>query len=72
MAELSLSNALLDGIILTHSIHPDDDDYDNHESTGLEYPALVYSDPYKALNQTQEGMLSPKRLTISTNGGTFR
>ena len=52
MAELSLSNALLDGIILTHTIHPDDEDYDNHEPTEPEYPALVYSDPYKALNQT--------------------
>ena len=52
MAELSLSNALLDGIILTHTIHPDDEDYDNHEPTEPEYPALVYSDPYKASNQT--------------------
>ena len=52
MAELSLSNALLDGIILTHTIHPDDDDDDIHELTEPEYPALVYSDPYKALNQT--------------------
>ena len=50
MAELSLSNALLDGIILTHTIHPDDEDYDNHEPTEPEYPALVYSDPYKALS----------------------
>ena len=52
MKELSLSNALLDGIILTHTIHPDDEDYDNHEPIEPEYPALVYSDPYKALNQT--------------------
>ena len=51
MTELSLSNALLDGIILTHTIHPDDEDYDNHEPTEPEYPGLVYSDPYKALNQ---------------------
>ena len=52
MAELSLSNALLDGIILTYTIHPDEEDYDNHEPTEPEYPSLVYSDPYKALNQT--------------------
>ena len=26
MVELSLSNALLDGIILTHTIHPDEED----------------------------------------------
>ena len=50
MAELSLSNALLDGIILTHTIHPDDEDDDNHEPTEPEYQALVYSDLYKALN----------------------
>ena len=52
MTELSLSNSLLDGIILTHTIHPDEDGDDNHEPTEPEYPALVYSDPYKTLNQT--------------------
>ena len=63
MAELNLSNALLDGTILTHTIHPDDEDYDNHELTKPEYPALVYSDPYKALNQTILFKPPSKKLT---------
>ena len=40
------------GIILTHSIHPDEEDDDNYELTEPKYSGLVYSDPYKALNQT--------------------
>lgn len=32
---------LLDAIILPHTIHPNEEDYDNHELTEPEFPALA-------------------------------
>lgn len=51
MADLSLSNALLDGVISGVHRYEDDTSYGTPPEGTPSFPALIYTDPHKALDQ---------------------